>query len=211
LDCEPPVCDALGGDGPGVTHERGEDAVRAGDGVRAVEDLRAHRRTAPGRRGRAHVGLCRLVPRHGLCATHLARVAARHRGVSGRQSSQAVPHGYEGAAGTLDAGRRPQPARLAHLPCAGAAADRARPSALCARSFGARPRCQRLCAGRYHHRSVPESVCLGAVSIDQGGQSSCTPCWICGARFQRSSTSAMASCTMSTFSTSCRSKPGPST
>ena len=78
---------------PEVTHERGQDAVRTGDGVRALEDLRTHRRTAQGRCGRAHSELCRPVPRHGLRATDLARIAARHRGLPGRQSSQAVPHG----------------------------------------------------------------------------------------------------------------------
>ena len=33
---------------------------------------------------------------------------------------------------------------------------------------GAGTRCERLCAGRHHHRSVSELVRLGAVSLDQG-------------------------------------------
>ena len=53
----------------------------------------------------------------------LARVASRHRGLPDLQSGQAVPHGAEGAAGSLDAGRCAEPARLAHLPRTGAAAD----------------------------------------------------------------------------------------
>jgi len=36
--------------------------------------------------------LCRLVSCHGLCADHMARVAARHRSLSERQSSQAVSY-----------------------------------------------------------------------------------------------------------------------
>jgi Domain of unknown function (DUF4372) len=46
----------------------------------------------------------------------------------------------------------------------------ARQIALRARPFGARTRCQRLCAGFHHYRSVPEPVRLGAISIDQGGR-----------------------------------------
>ena len=41
------------------------------------------------------------------------------------QSSQAVSHGSEDSAGAIDAGRCAEPARLAHLPCTGSAADRA--------------------------------------------------------------------------------------
>ena len=48
---------------------------------------------------------------HALRATHLARVAARHRGLPGFQSSQAVSHGNEGAARALDAGRCTQSLR----------------------------------------------------------------------------------------------------
>ena len=163
------VCDARGFERPGVTHERGQDAVRAGDGVRAVEDLRSNRRTAQGRCGRAHAGLRRFVSRDGLRADHMARVAARHRGLPGGQSRQAVPHGTEGAAGALDFVRCVEPARLAHLPRAGSAADRAGQSTLCPGALRAGTRCQCLCAGRHHHRSVPEPVRVGAVSLDQSG------------------------------------------
>ena len=54
-----PVCDAHGFKRPGVTHERGQDAVRAGHGVRAVEDLRANHRATQGRCRRSHAGLRR--------------------------------------------------------------------------------------------------------------------------------------------------------
>ena len=104
-----------------------------------------------------------------------------------------------------------EPARLAHLPCAGSATDRARQGALCARAFGAGTRCQRLCAGLHHHRSVPEPVRLGAVSIDQGGHQAAHAAGPARRDPGVSSTSAMASCTMSTCSTSCRSRPAPST
>ena len=160
-------CDARGFEQPGVTHERGQDAVRAGHGVRAVEDLRAHHRSARGRCGRSHAGLRRLF-RVMAFAQLTWRESLRDIEVCLRQSSQAVPHGAEGAAGSLDAGRCAEPARLAHLPRAGAAADRARQSAV-RPGLGARPRRQRLCAGRHHHRSVPEPVRVGAVSLDQGG------------------------------------------
>jgi hypothetical protein len=109
-----------------VTHERGQDAVCAGHGVRAVEDLRANHRATQGRCRRSYAGLRGLVSRHGFCAAHVARVAARYRGMSYGQSSQTVPHGTEGAAGAFDAGRCLEPARLAHLPRAGSATDRSR-------------------------------------------------------------------------------------
>jgi len=148
-----PVCDACGFDRPGVTHECWQDAVRTSHGVRAVEDLRTHHRSAPGRCGCAHVGLRRSLSHHGLCSAHVARVAARHRSVPGGQSSQAVSHGAEGAAGSLDAGRCLEPARLAHLSRAGSAADSPRQSAVRPRAFGAGARCQCLCAG------PPPSIC----------------------------------------------------
>ena len=56
-----PVCDPLGFEQPGVMHERGQDAVRAGHGVRAVEDVRARRRATQGRCRCAHAGLRRPV------------------------------------------------------------------------------------------------------------------------------------------------------
>ena len=164
-----PICDARGFERPGVTHERGQDAFRAGDGVRAVEDLRSNCRAAQGRRGRTHAGLCRLVSRDGLRPAHMARVPSRHRSLPGSQSGQAVPHGAEGATGPLDAGRCLEPARLAHLPRAGSAADCARQDVVRPRAFVAGDRCQCLCTGLDHHRSVPEPVRVGAVSLHQGG------------------------------------------
>ena len=162
LNCGWRVCDARGLDRPGVTHERWKDAVRAGHGVCAVEVLRAHHRAAQGRCGCAHAGLRGSVSPHGLRADHLARVAARHRGLPGGQPSQAFPHGAEGAAGSLDAGRRAEPARLAYLPRAGSAADRPRQGAVCPRAFGAGARCERLRA-RFHRflRSEPLPLLLG--------------------------------------------------
>ena len=102
-------------------------------------------------------------------------------------------------------------ARLAHLPCTGSAADRARQGAVRPRAFGARTRRQCLCAGLHHDRSVPEPVRLGAVSHRPRRPSSCTRCWTCAARSRRSFTSATASCTTSMCSTSCPLRPGPST
>ena len=174
-----PICDARGFERPGVTHERGQDAVRTGDGVRAVEDLRSNRRAAQRRRGCAHAGLRRLVSRDGVRAAHLARVAARHRGLPGSQSRQALSHGAEGATGALDLVRRVEPTRLAHLPRAGSAADRPRQDAVCPRPVVAGHRCQRLCAGLHHHRSVPEPVRVGAVSLGPWRPSSCTRCRTC--------------------------------
>ena len=134
LNVDFPVCDARGFERPGVMHERWQDAFRASNGVRAVEDLRSNRRSAQGRCGRAHAELRRLVSRDGLRATHVARVAARYRGVLGCQPGQALSHGVEGAAGPLHAVRCVEPARLAHLPRAGSTTDRSRQGAVCPRA-----------------------------------------------------------------------------
>jgi len=146
------VCDARGFERPGVRHERGQGAVCAGNGVRSVEDLRTNHRATQGRCWRSHPGLRGLVSRHGLRAAHMARVASRHRGVPGGQPSQAVSHGTEGAASSLDAGRCIEPARLAHLPCTGSATDRARQGAVCPRAFGVGTGRQRLRTGCHHRR-----------------------------------------------------------
>lgn len=194
-----------------MTHERRQDAVRAGNGVRAMEDVRTHRRAAQGRRRRAYSVLRRLVPSHGLRATHVARVAARHRGLPRCQSVQAVSHGPVGTARAFDAGRRAEHPRLAHLPRPGSTVDRARPHPVLAGALGARPRRHRLCVGLHHHRSLLESVRPGSLSIDRGGRQAAHTAGSARAPFQRSFTPATASCTTSTCSTSRRSRPGPST
>ena len=72
-----PVCDARGFERPGVTHERGQDAVCAGHGVRSMDEFFAHR-AAPRwrRRGTPHE-LRRTVPRHGVCAVDLGSESLR--------------------------------------------------------------------------------------------------------------------------------------
>ena len=103
LNLKSRICDPFGFERPGVTHERGQDAVCASDGVRAMEDLRPHHRAPPWRCWRADLGLCRSVSRHGLCTIDVARVAARYRGLPGSQSRQAVSHGAGERVGALDA------------------------------------------------------------------------------------------------------------
>ena len=124
------ICDASRFDQPRVPHEHWQNTVCASHGVRALEELWPHHRSIWRRLGCAHPELRRFVSCHGLYAVDVARILARYRGLSQRQSVQADSHGYEGCACALDAGRR---------------------------------------AGLHHHRLVPESVRLGAVSHHQSG------------------------------------------
>jgi len=89
----------------------------------------------------------------------MARIAARHRSLPGCQSSQAVPPGDQGATGSLDTGRCAEPARLAHLPCAGSAADRPRQGAGYPRAFGAvHARPADLTDGVYGHHALVDQM-----------------------------------------------------
>src|ERR1035437_7616279 len=97
------IFDIFGFVEPGVSDERGQDAVCASHGVRPVEDLWPYHRPSWWRRGCAYVGLRRLVSRHGVLATDVARILARHRGLPDVQSIQAVSHGFERGACQSDA------------------------------------------------------------------------------------------------------------
>lgn len=79
------ICDPFGFKQLGVTDERGQNVVCASHGVCALEELWTHHRAASRRRRRAYLGMRGSVSRFGFCATDVARVAARHRGVPDRQ------------------------------------------------------------------------------------------------------------------------------
>jgi len=92
------ICDALGFEQPGVTHELGQDAVCVGRGVCTIEVVRSNHRS-PWRRCRSeHLELRRFIPRIGFCTPDQGRISARHRGFSDCQTSQVVSHGDEGCA-----------------------------------------------------------------------------------------------------------------
>ncbi len=104
---------------PGSARARRQDLVRSSHGVCTVDEFRAHRATPWWQLGRAHAVVCRAVPRNGLCAAHLARESARHRGQPVGQYQQAVCDGLSLGGQALHAGRRQRIARLANLvgPC----------------------------------------------------------------------------------------------
>ncbi len=124
------ICNTFGFGEPGVKHERGQDTVCASDVVRAVEDLRAHHRPSWWRFGCAYFGLRRLVSRNGVLPIDMARVLARHRGLSDVQSIQAVSHGVEWCARQSHALGRFESEGLAHLSRTGYAPDRSSPRPL---------------------------------------------------------------------------------
>ena len=121
-----------------------------------------------GNAGCAHAVVRRAVPRHGLRAADLAREPARHRGEPVGQCGQALRDGLSLRGQALDAGRCQRIARLAHLGRSGRGADPARAQALRQRLARRRVGQHRVRAGLHHHRSVPEPVRVGAVSLDQG-------------------------------------------
>lgn len=146
------ICDARRFERPGVTHEYRQDAFCASDGACPMEDVRTHHRTPQRRCRGAYLELCRCVSRDGLRAVDVARIPARHRGLSCLQSDQTVSHGFEERACTLDFGRRLESEGLAHLSRVGNAPDYARPRALHQRANECRSGCDGLRAGLHHHR-----------------------------------------------------------
>ena len=163
------ICDAFGFIGPGVTHERGQDAIRTSHGVCALEDLWSNHRASSWRLGCAHSWVRRPVSGDGVCTTDVARVLARHRGVPDGKSRQAVSHGHEGDSSALHAVGCAQPSRLAHLSCAGDAPDPASQRPLCQRLPGHRSGCDGLRTGLHDDRLVLVLVRLGTLSLDQSG------------------------------------------
>lgn len=93
------------------------------------------------------VGQTVFRPLVGPVGDGMHRVGDEHRGLPGSQSDQAVPHGHQGGTGALDVVRRVEPARLAHLPRSGAAADCSRKGALRRATVRTGDRCERLCVG----------------------------------------------------------------
>ena len=74
LNSKSNVCDHSGFEEIGVRHERGQNTVCASDGVCAVENIRAHHQQAQRRLWRAHFGVCRFVPRHGVRTTDAEQI-----------------------------------------------------------------------------------------------------------------------------------------
>ena len=66
---------------------------------------------APG----AKAGLCRAIPRDGVCATDLSREPARYRGLPIGARVENLSHWFSRAGPTINSGRRERDARLAHL------------------------------------------------------------------------------------------------
>ena len=125
LNIEAQICDAFGFDQPGVAHECGQDAVRAGDGVRAVEDLRPHHRATPGRRWRAHAGLRDLFRIMAFAQLTWRESLRDIEACLSANQAKLFHLGIQSCARALDLGRCSQSSRLARLPCAGSATDHA--------------------------------------------------------------------------------------
>src|SRR6266436_7211290 len=80
-----------------------QNAVRAGHGVPAVEDVSPFGGALRGGLSGAHTVLRRSISDHGLRAIDLSREPARYRSLSRRAGEQALPHGHQRGRGTLDA------------------------------------------------------------------------------------------------------------
>ena len=92
-----------------------QDLVRQSHGVRAMDQLRAHRAAPWRQRRRALVDVCRAVSSDGVRAADMARELARCRGQSLCQFNQVTRDGISLGSQTFDAGRRERIARLAYL------------------------------------------------------------------------------------------------
>ena len=76
------VGDVFGGWTPRTAHVNRPDAVRTSDGFSAVVHVSSHRRALRRQSSNSHSDVCRAIPRHGLCATHLPEKSA-HRALLG--------------------------------------------------------------------------------------------------------------------------------
>ena len=141
-----------GGNLPGVAYERRQDAVRATDGLPAMEEFPSHCRSKR-RRPLCEVDdVRRTIPCHGLRPADLSGESARHRNWSLGTVGQALPHGVPAGDQALHAGRYQRDPGLAH-PCrVRAAIDRASQEALCRRQPERGVGEHGLCLGLHHHR-----------------------------------------------------------
>lgn len=108
---------------PRNARKRGQDPVRSDHGVRALDQLCAHRTALFGQLGCTHFVVCRAVSLDGLRATDLARMPTRHRGEPVGESNQAVRDKFSLDGQAINAGRCQRVARLAHLGRFGGRAD----------------------------------------------------------------------------------------
>ncbi len=115
------------------------------------------------------------VSRHGFCAVHVPREPARYRGVSTVSGWQALSHGVPQHGSALHAGRGQRVSRLEDLRRLRPSSDRCGATALRRRSDRRRTRCEPLCAGLDHHRSVSLIVSVGAFSPAQSRDQTAHP------------------------------------
>src|SRR5512145_702013 len=117
----------------GHRHVHWQDAVRAVDGLPALEHVRTAGGALPRRSRGPHTDLCRAVSGDGVRTADLSREPARYRDLPVGASRQALPYGLSRAGQALDALRRERGSRLAHLGRTRPAPDRAGEEALCQR------------------------------------------------------------------------------
>src|SRR5258705_4975847 len=165
----PTICDPARNSLVGGSHEPGQIGVCANHAAFAVDDVSPLRGALWRRAQGQEFFLPRPLSVPGFCSTDLSRKLARHRSVSARASGQAVPHGHQEPGVAQYSGRCQREAGLAALRRLCPVAHRHRPSSLCRGLVWRRPQRHGLRFGCQHHRSVPVGICLGSVSLDQGG------------------------------------------
>ena len=157
---------------------RGEcrpNCFRSAHGSSATLRVSEMRESLSGRPPAEELLVLGAVSRHGFCAVHLPREPARYRGVSAVSGRQALSHGVPEHVSALHAGRCQRVSGLEDLCRLCPSPDRRGATALLGRSDGRRTRCQPLCAGLDHHRSVSFLVSVGAFSPAQSRDQTAHP------------------------------------
>ena len=135
--------------------------VRSGHGVRAVAYIPTIGRQASRRFQRPVLPLSGPISVHGVCATDVPRIAARHRGLSSGTANQTVSPGHTWTGQQKRTLRRQFTPRLAHLSRVRSTLDHGCPITVCQRSICHRFVANRLCTGFLVNQTVPDAVSMG--------------------------------------------------
>src|SRR5699024_4027044 len=136
----------------GNRDERRQDAVRTGDGLRAVENIWSHRDALRWRPRRSHAQMRRTASRTDVCSIDIPNQPARSRSLTVGSGRLAVSHEAAPDSRAFDSVRRAGAARLAHLLRTGPAVDYSRPQTVRPGTVGRSTGRYRIRIGRHDHR-----------------------------------------------------------
>ena len=150
-----------------AVHERGSNGFRSTHGVHSDLPVSDLRRPIPGQPLRQSFLLMGSVPLFGVRSAHLPHQSPRHRSLSARPATQALPYGLPRSSFPRHPRRRQRASRLADLcrPCP--SVDWHGPRPLPRRIVRGGVERERVRLRLHHHRFVSVALPLGPVSPPQ--------------------------------------------